>query len=247
MSGKLVVIGFGPGSKDDMTLRAVKALDEADIITGFTTYVKILQEFFPDKPYKSTGMTKEVDRCRMAVEEASKGKNVALVSSGDSGIYGMAGIAYQVADEMDADIEIEIIPGITAASSAAAILGAPLTHDTALISLSNRLTPWELIEKRLDAAAASDMVIALYNPKSHGRPDLIEKAFKIMGKHKDSNTVVGVVRNIGRKDQDSWISSMKDFDFSKIDMFCTVVIGNSKTYALDGKMITPRGYDVGGE
>ena len=247
MSGKLVVIGFGPGSKDDMTLRAVKALDEADIITGFTTYVKILQEFFPDKPYKSTGMTKEVDRCRMAVEEASKGKNVALVSSGDSGIYGMAGIAYQVADEMDADIEIEIIPGITAASSAAAILGAPLTHDTALISLSNRLTLWELIEKRLDAAAASDMVIALYNPKSHGRPDLIEKAFKIMGKHKDPNTVVGVVRNIGRKDQDSWISSMKDFDFSKIDMFCTVVIGNSKTYALDGKMITPRGYDVGGE
>ena len=247
MSGKLVVIGFGPGSKDDMTLRAVKALDEADIITGFTTYVKILQEFFPDKPYKSTGMTKEVDRCRMAVEEASKGKNVALVSSGDSGIYGMAGIAYQVADEMDADIEIEIIPGITAASSAAAILGAPLTHDTALISLSNRLTPWELIEKRLDAAAASDMVIALYNPKSHGRPDLIEKAFRIMGRHKDPNTVVGVVRNIGRKDQDSWISSMKDFDFSKIDMFCTVVIGNSKTYALDGKMITPRGYDVGGE
>ena len=247
MSGKLVVIGFGPGSKDDMTLRAVKALDEADIITGFTTYVKILQEFFPDKPYKSTGMTKEVDRCRMAVEEASKGKNVALVSSGDSGIYGMAAIAYQVADEMDADIEIEIVPGITAASSAAAILGAPLTHDTALISLSNRLTPWELIEKRLDAAAASDMVVALYNPKSHGRPDLIEKAFKIMGKHKDPNTVVGVVRNIGRKDQNSWITSMKDFDFSKIDMFCTVVIGNSKTYALDGKMITPRGYDIGGE
>ena len=247
MSGKLVVIGFGPGSKDDMTLRAVRAIENADIITGFTTYVKILQEFFPDKPYKSTGMTKEVDRCRMAVEEATKGKNVALVSSGDSGIYGMAGIAYQVADEMDAEIDIEVIPGITAASSAAAILGAPLTHDTALISLSNRLTPWELIEKRLDAAAASDMVIALYNPKSHGRPDLIEKAFRIMGRHKDPNTVVGVVRNIGRKDQDSWISSMKDFDFSRIDMFCTVVIGNSKTYALDGKMITPRGYEIGGE
>ena len=247
MSGKLVVIGFGPGSKDDMTLRAVKAIEDADIITGFTTYIKLLQEFFPDKEYKSTGMTKEVDRCRMAVEEASKGKNVALVSSGDSGIYGMAAIAYQVADEMDAEIDIEVIPGITAASSAAAILGAPLTHDTALISLSNRLTPWELIEKRLDAAAESDMVIALYNPKSHGRPDLIEKAFKIMGKHKDPNTVVGVVRNIGRKDQDSWISSMKDFDFSRIDMFCTVVIGNSKTYALDGKMITPRGYEIGGE
>ena len=159
----------------------------------------------------------------------------------------MAGIAYQVADEMDAEIDIEVIPGITAASSAAAILGAPLTHDTALISLSNRLTPWELIEKRLDAAASSDMVIALYNPKSHGRPDLIEKAFEIMSRHKNPDTVVGVVRNIGRKDQDSWISSMKDFDFSKIDMFCTVIIGNSKTYALDGKMITPRGYEIGGE
>ena len=244
MSGKLVVIGFGPGSKDDMTLRAVKALDEADIITGFTTYVKILQEFFPDKPYKSTGMTKEVDRCRMAVEEAMKGQDVVMVSSGDSGIYGMAAISYQVADEMSADIEIDVVPGITAASSAASILGAPLTHDTALISLSNRLTPWELIEKRLDAAASSDMVIALYNPRSNGRPDLLEKAFAIMGRYKDPNTVVGVVRNIGRKDQDSWICSMKDFDFEKVDMFCTVVIGNSKTYALDGKMITPRGYEI---
>ena len=244
MPGKLTVVGFGPGSKGDMTLRAVEAIEKADIITGFTTYVKILQEFFPDKQYKSNGMTKEVDRCRMAVEDAMKGQDVVMVSSGDSGIYGMAAICYQVADEMDADIEMDVIPGITAASSAAAILGAPLTHDTALISLSDRLTPWGLIEKRLDAAAASDMVIALYNPRSHGRPDLLEKAFKIIGKHKDPNTVVGVVRNIGRKDQDSWVCSMKDFDFEKVDMFCTVVIGNSKTYALDGKMITPRGYEI---
>ena len=244
MAGKLTVVGFGPGSKGDMTLRAIEAIENADIVTGFTTYIKILQEFFPDKEFKSTGMTKEVDRCRMAVQEAVKGSDVVMVSSGDSGIYGMAAIVYQVADEMDADIEIDVVPGITAASSAAAILGAPLTHDTALISLSDRLTPWDLIEKRLDAAASSDMVIALYNPRSHGRPDLLEKAFAIMGKHKDPNTVVGVVRNIGRKDQDSWICSMKDFDFEKIDMFCTVVIGNSKTYALDGKMITPRGYDI---
>ena len=244
MPGKLTVVGFGPGSKGDMTLRAVEAIEKADIITGFTTYVRILQEFFPDKKYKSNGMTKEVDRCRMAVEDAMKGQDVVMVSSGDSGIYGMAAICYQVADEMDADIEMDVIPGITAASSAAAILGAPLTHDTALISLSDRLTPWDLIEKRLDAAAASDMVVALYNPRSHGRPDLLEKAFKIMGKHKDPNTVVGVVRNIGRKDQDSWVCSMKDFDFEKVDMFCTVVIGNSKTYALDGKMITPRGYEI---
>ena len=244
MPGKLTVVGFGPGSKGDMTLRAIEAIEKADIVTGFTTYIKILKEFFPDKNYKSTGMTKEVDRCRMAVEEAMKGQDVVMVSSGDSGIYGMAAISYQVADEMSADIEIDVVPGITAASSAASILGAPLTHDTALISLSNRLTPWELIEKRLDAAASSDMVIALYNPRSNGRPDLLEKAFAIMGRHKDPNTVVGVVRNIGRKDQDSWICSMKDFDFEKVDMFCTVVIGNSKTYALDGKMITPRGYEI---
>ena len=246
MSGKLTVVGFGPGSKGDMTLRAVEAIEKADIVTGFTTYVKILQEFFPDKQYKSNGMTKEVDRCRMAVEDAMKGQDVVMVSSGASGIYGMAAICYQVADEMDADIDIDVVPGITAASSAAAILGAPLTHDTALISLSDRLTPWDLIEKRLDAAASSDMVIALYNPRSHGRPDLLEKAFTIMGKHKDPNTVVGVVRNIGRKDQDSWVCSMKDLDFEKVDMFCTVVIGNSKTYALDGKMITPRGYNIEG-
>ncbi len=247
MPGKLKVVGFGPGGKGDMTLRAIEAIENAEIVMGFTTYIKILQEIFPDKQFKSTGMTKEVDRCKMAVQEAATGKEVVMVSSGDSGIYGMAAITYQVADELDADIDIEVIPGITAASSAAAVLGAPLTHDTALISLSNRLTPWDLIEKRLDAAAASDMVVALYNPKSHGRPDLIEKAFKIMGKYKDPNTVVGVVRNIGRKDQDSWICSMKDFDFEKIDMFCTVIIGNSKTYALDGKMITPRGYEIGGE
>ena len=156
MPGKLTVVGFGPGSKGDMTLRAVEAIENADIVTGFTTYIRILKEFFPDKEYKSNGMTKEVDRCRMAVEDACKGSDVVMVSSGDSGIYGMAAICYQVADEMDADIEIDVVPGITAASSAAAVLGAPLTHDTALISLSDRLTPWDLIAKRLDAAASSD-------------------------------------------------------------------------------------------
>ena len=244
MAGKLKVVGFGPGGKGDMTLRAIEAIENAEVVTGFTTYVKILQEIFPGKEFKATGMTKEVDRCRMAVQEAIAGKEVVMVSSGDSGIYGMAAITYQVADELDADIDIEIIPGITAASSAAAVLGAPLTHDTALISLSDRLTPWDLIEKRLAAAASSDMVVALYNPRSHGRPDLLEKAFKIIMEHKSPDTVVGVVRNIGRKDQSSWICSMKDFDFEKVDMFCTVVIGNSKTYALDGKMITPRGYDI---
>ena len=242
MSGCLRVIGFGPGSKEDMTFRAADAIENSDLIVGFTTYTKILKEFFPHKEFVSTGMTREVDRCRYAVGEAQKGKDVALVSSGDSGIYGMAAIAYQVADEMDSDIRIEIVPGVTAASSAAAILGAPLTHDTALISLSARLTEWSLVEKRIHAAAESDMVIVLYNPKSKGRPTRLNDAFRIISEHRDANTVVGVVRNIGREGQESYVCTMGDFDFDRIDMFCTVVVGNSSTYAADGIMITPRGY-----
>ena len=143
MKGRLHVVGFGPGSKGDMTQRAIDAIQNADVVTGYTTYVKIIEPFFPGKNYKATGMMKEVDRCRMAVEDAMSGKDVAMISSGDSGIYGMAGIIYQIAEEMNADIEIDTIPGITAASSAASILGAPLMHDTAIISLSDLMTPIE--------------------------------------------------------------------------------------------------------
>ena len=241
--GVLKVVGFGPGSKADMSIRAVKAIEDADLVMGYTTYVRILKEIFPDKEFKSTGMTHEVDRCKAALEEA-KDKTVALVSSGDSGIYGMASITYQVASEMGSDVKIEVIPGITAASSAASLLGAPLTHDTALISLSNCLTPWDVIVKRLDAVSSADMVIALYNPRSNARPDVLSEAINIMSKYKSPSTPVGVARNIGRADQESWCTTLGELDCESIDMFCTLIVGNSKTFIEDGKMITPRGYTI---
>lgn len=241
--GVLKVIGFGPGSKEDMSLRAIEALETADLIMGYTTYVKILKEIFPDKEFKSTGMTREVDRCRAALEEA-KDKTVALVSSGDSGIYGMASITYQVASQMGSDVRIEVIPGITAASSAASLLGAPLTHDTALISLSNCLTPWDIIVKRLEATSSSDMVIALYNPRSKARPDVLAEAISIISRYRPSTTPVGVARNIGRSDQSSYCTTLGELDCESIDMFCTLIIGNSKTFVEGDKMITPRGYDI---
>ncbi len=241
--GVLKVIGFGPGSKEDMSLRAIEALETADLIMGYTTYVKILKEIFPDKEFKSTGMTREVDRCRAALEEA-KDKTVALVSSGDSGIYGMASITYQVASQMGSDVRIEVIPGITAASSAASLLGAPLTHDTALISLSNCLTPWDIIVRRLEATSSSDMVIALYNPRSKARPDVLAEAISIISRYRPSTTPVGVARNIGRSDQSSYCTTLGELDCESIDMFCTLIIGNSKTFVDGDKMITPRGYDI---
>jgi len=244
MKGRLTVVGFGPGSKEDMTFRAAKAIEEADIVTGYTTYTDILREFFPDKTYKSTGMMKEVDRCRMAVEDAMSGKRVAMVSSGDSGIYGMAGIIYQMADEMDAEIDIETVPGITAASSAASLLGAPLMHDLALISLSDLMTPLDLIMKRVDCAGIGDMVIVLYNPKSKKRSDYLEQAVSILLKHRSGDTPVGIAKNIGRKDQEITITTLNGIDYIQVDMFCTVVIGNSQTYVSNGRMITPRGYRI---
>lgn len=244
MKGKLTVVGFGPGSREDMTFRAANAIEEADIVTGYTTYIDILREFFPDKNYKSTGMMKEVERCSMAVKDAISGKKVAMVSSGDSGIYGMAGIIYQIADEMNADIDIETVPGITAASSAASLLGAPLMHDLALISLSDLMTPLDLIMKRVDRAGDGDMVIALYNPKSKTRSDYLEQAVKILLKHRSGDTPVGIAKNIGRKDQSMTVTTLGGIDYAQVDMFCTVVIGNSQTYISNGRMITPRGYRI---
>lgn len=242
MKGTLTVVGFGPGSKEDMTFRAAEAIENADVITGYTTYVDIVKEFFPQKTYKSTGMMKEIDRCRMAVDDAVSGKNVAMISSGDSGIYGMAGIIYQIAEEMGADINIVTVPGITAASSAASLLGAPLMHDTALISLSDLLTPLDLIMRRVEAAAMSDMVITFYNPKSKKRTEYLEQALEIISKHRSSKTPVGIAKNIGRKDEEMTVTTLDNVDHSRVDMFCTVVVGNSQTYISNNRMITPRGY-----
>ena len=244
MRGKLHVVGFGPGGKDDMTIRAVRTIENADVIYGYTKYIEILRPIFPDKEYKYNGMTKETERCRLAIEEAMTGKDVAMVSSGDSGIYGMAGIIYELAFSMGADIDIDTIPGITAASSSASILGAPLMHDTALISLSDLMTPLDLIMKRVDRAADSDMIICLYNPKSKGRTEYLEQARQIMLKYKSWETPVGIVRNAGRPDEAHWFTTLGDLDDSKVDMFCTVVIGNAGTYVKNDRMITPRGYKI---
>ena len=247
MKGKVIVVGFGPGSKEDMTLRAVNVIETADVVTGYTTYVKILKEFFPEKEFKATGMLKEVDRCRMAIEDAMQGKTVAMVSSGDSGIYGMTGLIYELADEMDADIGIEAVAGVTAASSGAALLGAPLMHDTAIISLSDLMTPLEKIMKRIECAGESDFVIVLYNPKSHGRQDYLNQATDILLKYRDPNTPVGIARNIGRSDENKTITTLGKLKEADVDMFSTVFIGNSQTYVVDDIMITPRGYPVRGK
>ncbi len=242
MAGKLTVVGFGPGSLADMTLKARDAIENADIVTGYTTYINILREFFPGKNFKATGMMKEIDRCRMAIDDALAGNDVAMVSSGDSGIYGMTGLIYELAFEMGADIKIESVAGVTAASSAATVLGAPLMHDVALISLSDLMTPIDKIMKRVDLAGEADFVIVFYNPKSHGRTEYLAQAADILLKHRSPDTPVGIVREIGRKDQSKTVTTLGKLKDAEVDMLCTVIVGNSQTYERDGLMITPRGY-----
>ena len=243
---KVTVIGLGPGGGADLTGRARAALEGCDLIVGYTAYIELVKLDFPEKEVLSTGMRREVDRCRAAVEAALIGKDVAVVCSGDSGVYGMAGLIYEVAQEYD-PIEIEVVPGITAACGGAAVLGAPLTHDFAVISLSDLLTPWEKIEKRLSAAAQADFVICLYNPSSRNRPDYLQRACDILLRDKDPNTVCGTVRNIGREGEEGKLLTLAQLRDTQVDMFTTVFIGNSQTKVLGGKMVTPRGYLQRGE
>ena len=239
---KLTVVGLGPGAGEDLTGRARRAIEEADLVVGYTAYIALIRDQFPDKEMRSTGMKKEVDRCRMAMEAAAGGKNVAVVCSGDSGVYGMAGLIYEVAREYP-PIDIEVVPGITAACGGAAVLGAPLTHDFAVISLSDLLTPWEKIEKRLEAAAAADFVICLYNPRSHSRADYLRRACDILLRQKSPATVCGFVQNIGREGERAVTLTLEQLrDNTEVDMFTTVFIGNSDTALIGGKMVTPRGY-----
>ena len=239
---KLTVVGLGPGAGRDLTGRAHDAIEAADLVVGYTAYIALIRNQFPEKEMTSTGVKKEVDRCRMAVEAAANGKNVAVVCSGDSGVYGMAGLIYEVAREYP-PIDIEVVPGITAACGGAAVLGAPLTHDFAVISLSDLLTPWEKIEKRLEAAAAADFVICLYNPRSHSRADYLQRACDILLRQKSPDTVCGFVQNIGREGERAVTLTLKELrDSTEVDMFTTVFIGNEETTLIDGKMVTPRGY-----
>ena len=241
MGKKITVIGIGPGSYDMLTIRASKALEKSSVIVGYHVYVDLLREHYPDKRMLTTPMRKEEERCEMALKEADAGENVAFVCSGDSGIYGMAGLIYEMAVNYP-DVEIEVIPGITAASSGAAVLGAPLIHDTALISLSDLMTPWEKIEMRLKNAAAAGFVIVLYNPSSKKRSDYLEKACDIILSVLSSDTVCGTVSNIGREGEEMRLYSLGELRQTKVDMFTTVFIGNSSTKVVGGRMVTPRGY-----
>ncbi|MBR3556505.1 MAG: precorrin-3B C(17)-methyltransferase [Oscillospiraceae bacterium] len=239
--GKLYVVGLGPGDYDNMTVRADRALQECDSIIGYHVYVDLVKGRYPDKKTLTTPMTKETDRCRMALEAARSGENVAMVCSGDSGIYSMAALIYELRGE-DSQPEIDVIPGLTAACSGAALLGAPLTHDFAVVSLSDRLTAWETIEKRLEAAAKADLSIVLYNPASHGRPDHLRRACEILLRTLPEDRPCGIARNIGREGQGRELLTLGQLKDAKVDMFCTVFIGNASTKLIGGEMVTPRGY-----
>lgn len=238
---KVYVVGIGPGEYEQMTIKAAKALEKSEVIVGYTVYVDLVEEHFKGKKFLTTPMKKEIDRCVLAFEEASKGQDVALICSGDSGVYGMAELMLQVGQDYK-DIEIEVIPGITAASSGASVLGAPLIHDFSVISLSDLLTPWEKIQARLDCAAKADFVICLYNPSSKKRHDYLQKACDIVLKHASKETVCGIVKNIGREGEEAVVMTLEELRDTKVDMFTTVFIGNSQTKVIDGKMVTPRGY-----
>jgi len=239
--GKITVIGIGPGEASQMTFKAKESLDEADIIVGYSGYVALLGEEYADKEVLSTGMRREVDRCRLCFDEALKGKMVALICSGDSGIYGMASLIYELAPEYDR-VDIEVVAGITAASSGASVLGAPLNHDFCTISLSDLLTPWELIEKRIRAAAEGDFVIALYNPSSHKRADYLMRACNILMEIIPGDRPCGYVKNIGRENTECFVGTLEEMSREQVDMFTTCYIGNSQSVIWDGKLITPRGY-----
>ena len=240
--GKIYVVGIGPGDEAFMTDRAKKVLNECDIIVGYRAYTDIVKAYYPDKEYMESAMKQEIDRCRACVDLANGGKIVALICSGDAGIYGMASPLLETAQKMGFD-DVEIIPGITAASSGAALLGAPINHDCCVISLSDLLTPWELIENRIRCAAKGDFSIVLYNPSSHKRADYLKKACDIMLTEKSPDTVCGYVKNIGRDGTEMNVCTLKELAQKQVDMFTTVFIGNSNTKMINKKMVTPRGYE----
>lgn len=236
------VVGLGPGDVFYLTQEAQSALEHADAICGYKLYIDLIEPEFPCEEYYATGMTQEIDRCRWALEKARTGKRVALVCSGDAGVYGMASPLLELAQGYPS-VTVEIVPGLTAALSGGAVLGAPLAHDFCVISLSDRLTPWTVIENRLACAAMGDFCAALYNPSSKGRADYLQKAVRILLQNgKAPQTICGIVRNIGREGQAASLLTLAELENTAVDMFTTVYIGNAATRALGGKMVTPRGY-----
>ena len=237
----LTCVGLGPGAKDDLTLRAHAALEAADVIVGYTTYLDLIRDDYPDKEFVATRMRGEVERCRLALERAARGERVAVVCSGDPGVYGMAGLLMELAAAYEG-VEVEVIPGVTAATGGAAVLGAPLMHDWCTISLSDLMTEWATIERRLDAAAAADFCICLYNPGSHTRTDHLRRACDIIARHRAPETVCGLVRQIGRAGQSCRTLSLRELRDTPVDMLTCVYVGNSQTCLIEGRMVTPRGY-----
>ena len=236
------MVGIGPGNHEDMTIRADECLRNVQVIAGYDLYVNLIKDRYPGKEYITTGMRQEIDRCRMALEEAAKGRSVALVCSGDSQVYGMASLIFELLSE-GAEVEVHVIPGITAALGGSAVLGAVVNHDFCTISLSDYLTPRELIRKRLECAAISDMVIVLYNPGSRLRTDALKEACEILMEKTGGDRLCGVVRNIGREGEEYRIMTLSELKEYRADMYTTVFIGNSQSRVVNGRLITPRGYE----
>ena len=244
MADIVYVVGLGPGDPQFLTAQAQSALEEAEVLCGYPVYLDLVRPYYPEKEYYATGMTKELDRCRWALETAHSGRTVALVCSGDAGVYGMASPLLELAEGCP-DVTVEVVPGLPAALRGGAVLGAPLAHDFCVLSLSDRLTPWEVIEKRLAAAAMGDFCMAVYNPSSKGRPDYLARAVRILLQNgKAPDTVCGLVRNIGREGQSAQVLTLAQLEQMPVDMFTTVYIGNRNTRVLQGRMVTPRGYRV---
>jgi len=237
--GKIYIVGLGPGDRDHFSYRAVQAIEESDVIAGYGMYVDLVKDLLEGKEVISKGMKREIERANLSIEEAKKGKNVAVISGGDPGVYGMAGIVLELADP---EIEIEVVPGITAATAAAASLGAPLMHDFALISLSDLLTPYDKIMDRIKHCSMADMAIVIYNPRSHGRQKHLDEAREIMLQYKSPETPVGLVRNAKRGEEEVVITTLGNLPNEEVDMLTVVLVGNSETREQNGKMITPRGY-----
>ena len=239
---KLYIIGLGPGDAQFITPQAAQALEESQVVCGYTVYLDLIRPQCQGKEVITTPMTQEIQRCRMALEQAAQGKTTAMVCSGDAGVYGMAGLLLELAEEYPA-MEIQVVPGITAAVSGAAVLGAPRMHDFAVISRSDREPPWEKIARRRARAAEAGFVLCLYNPRSKRRADYLQKACDIVMRHQSPDTVCGTVRNIGREGQQSQVMTLRELRDAPVDMFTTVFIGNSATRRRGQYMVTPRGYE----
>lgn len=240
---RVYAVGIGPGGAEQMTPQAQRAIEDAEVLCGYTVYIELVRPLYPGKEVYTTPMTRERERCRWAMEAAQSGRTVAMLCSGDAGIYGMAGPLLQLSPEFP-EVEIEVVPGITAALSGAAVLGAPLMHDFCTVSLSDLLTPWEVIENRLLCGARGDFSICLYNPSSKKRPDYLRRACDILLREKGPDTVCGWVRNIGREGLESRVLTLAELREESVDMFTTVFVGSSATRSVGGKMVTPRGYEA---